>query len=486
MIDTEALKRIIIDKATSGLLSSWCVGDDTVDELISNLPSLSNKRKQLLSQTFDYDEKVDIPEHWRWVKLGEISSYGDTPAKIFPDDMQDGLWVLELEDIESGGELIVKKRYPDRKPAGEKTKFVKGQLLYSKLRPYLKKVLIADEDGVSTPELISFDVFCDINVKYISYCLVNSYVDKAINKRSYGVKMPRVDVGFMVNLPIPLPPISEQERIVKLVETAFLEIDKISKLQKQYESNCEILKGKIIDAGIHGKLTEQLSEDGDADDLYAQIQEEKARLIKEGKLKKEKPFPAISEDEIPFEIPKNWKWVRLRDICSFMGGYAYKSELYIDYSDNQIIRLGNVKQNNLLLDAKPVFISNELANETEEYRIKENDVLVTMTGTKKRKDYFFAVRVNKEDLNEKNLYLNQRVGCIRTIGKQNISFLVTALQNTEIRNHIFEYETGAVNQGNLGSNDIQSHVIIPFPPLSEQKRIAEKIDSILALLSLRH
>ena len=160
-------------------------------------------------------------------------------------------------------------------------------------------------------------------------------------------------------------------------------------------------------------------------------------------------MPEITEDEIPFDNLSNWKWVRLGAISWFQGGYAFKSNLYVENSDNQVIRLGNVKQNALLSDARPVFISDELAKEVEDYRIRENDILITMTGTRRKKDYFYAKCVEQSDLQEKKLYLNQRVGCIRVVDGVYPQFLVIALQNTEIRKTIFERETGAVNQGNL-------------------------------------
>lgn len=468
--------------ATSGQLSNLCDGDDGVREIVAQLPVVSTKRKKLLKQKYEYDELFLIPDHWKWMKLGEISSYGDTPNKVMTSDVTDDTWILELEDIEAGGRLLEKKRVHSRKSNGEKIVFKEGQVLYSKLRPYLRKVLIADENGISTSELVSFDLYAGISAKYITYCLTNSYVDRVINKRSYGIKMPRVDTGFMVNLPIPIPPIKEQRRIVELVENTMKEINCIDEAQKKYINDMKVLKTKLLDAGIQGKLTKQFIEDGTAEDLYAEIQAEKAKLMQEAKIKNEKVLSEIAEDEIPFDIPANWKWVRLGEISWVQGGYAFKSNLYVENSNNQVIRLGNVKQNVLLLDARPVFISDELANEVEEFRLKENDILITMTGTRRKKDYFYAKCIEQSDLQGKKLYLNQRVGCIKVVDGVCPQFLVKVLQNTEIRKIIFERETGAVNQGNLGSEDIKKFVYIPLPPYAEQVRIADKINELIAIM----
>ncbi len=291
--------------ATSGQLSSVCDSDDSIKEILDQLPVVSTKRKKLLAQEYEFDKLFSIPEHWKWMKLGEIASYGDTPTKVMAIDVPDDTWILELEDIEAGGKLLVKKRADSRMSVGEKTVFKKGQVLYSKLRPYLKKVLVADENGISTPELISFDLYADINANYIKYCLTNSYVDRVINKRSYGIKMPRVDVGFMVNLPIPVPPIQEQDRIVKVVESIMEEINCIDEEQKKYTNDAEILTARLIDAGIQGKLTKQFSKKGMAKNLYEKIQAKKPNLVKGGKIKKEKPLPELPKKAKPFTFPSN-------------------------------------------------------------------------------------------------------------------------------------------------------------------------------------
>ena len=333
MIDTAAFKISIIDLAVSGKLSERFQASDSVSEIIAELPKVSNKRKKLLEQTFEYGNRNTIPAHWKWIRLGEMASYGDTPTKAFFDDVSGDTWILDLEDIKSGGELIAKTRVCGKKFAGDKTVFRKGQVLYSKLRPYLRKVLVADEDGISTPELISFDTFGGVIPQYIVYCLLSSFTGRAIDKRSYGIKMPRVDAGFMVNLPIPLPPVSEQQYIVDHVQAAFAQIDIIDSLQAQYADNLTVLKRKLIDAAIQGNLTEQLPEDGTAEELYQKIQAEKQERIKAGKIKKEKTLPEITADEIPFEIPTNWKWARIGKVFTLQSGKNMPANEIYDYSD---------------------------------------------------------------------------------------------------------------------------------------------------------
>ncbi len=469
MIDVSSLKQKIIDYATSGKLSSVCNDDENIEIVLSKLPTISSKREKLLEHSPEYDEKYTIPHHWRWVRLGEISTYGDTPNKVKPTEIKDGTWLLELEDIEVGGMLLAKKRYSIRKSVGEKTVFKKGQILYSKLRPYLKKVLIADEDGVSTPELISFEVMGGIDARYITYCLVNSYVDKVINKRSYGIKMPRVDVCFMVNLPIPLPPINEQKRIVAKVDEAFKLLDKIDTLHNKYQNDLEVLKSKIIDAGIRGQLTEQLSEDGTAEELYQAIQAEKAQLIKEKKIKKEKPLPEITAAEIPFEIPDNWKWVRWGDISQSIK-YGYNAPA-LENGRIKMVRISDIQANEVLWENVPYCDIDE--DSIEVYSLQPNDILFARTGGTVGKSYLV------EEVPEEAVYAGY---LIRTRYSSLLSprylkyFMQGSLYWSQLRNG-----TVATAQPNCNGKTL-GKMIVPLPPLAEQKRIVAQIDSVLGAI----
>ena len=173
----------------------------------------------------DDEIPFEIPETWEWVRLGTISTYSYTKQKINAQNADPKIWGLDLEDIEKGGRLLVKKSVVERKAVGDKTFFDKGDILYSKLRPYLLKILIAPDCGICTPEIVPFKVFGRINPEYIVIFLKCPYVDAVINSVTYGVKMPRVGTETMTSLFVPIPPLSEQCRIVEKQRELF---DKIS------------------------------------------------------------------------------------------------------------------------------------------------------------------------------------------------------------------------------------------------------------------
>jgi type I restriction enzyme S subunit len=242
------------------------------------------------------------------------------------------------------------------------------------------------------------------------------------------------------------------------------------------------LRQKILDLAIHGKLVPQDPNDEPASVLLERIRTEKERLVKEGKIKKSKASKTSDTphyENVPFEVPSSWEWCKLGDLVSFLGGFAYKSNTYVSSSDWQVIRIGNIKNDNLILDSQPVFVSEEIGNSTRKYLIKTNDILFSMTGTKGKRDYFFSVVV--PELN-RNLLLNQRVGCLRKISKDiDIYFLCLVLKGQYVLDAIFSTETGNVSQGNIGSESTLN-LNIALPPLPEQKRVVKEVKRWFALI----
>ena len=183
---------------------------------------------------------------------------------------------------------------------------------------------------------------------------------------------------------------------------------------------------------------------------------------------------------MPFEVPEGWVWCKLGDIANFQGGYAYKSNTYVNQSDWQVIRIGNVKNDNLLLDTQPVFVEDIIGKETaEKYLLQKDDILFTMTGTKGKRDYFYSVKV---PLISKKLLLNQRVGCLRSLSPEvDIDFICFALKGKYVLDAIFSTETGNVSQGNISSENTLN-LNIAIPPLAEQHRIVDEIKRWFAII----
>ena len=160
-------------------------------------------------------------DNWQFVRLGDISSYGEHVVKVSAENIPANSWILDLEDIEKGGRILTKRAAQEIKSIGDKAIFHQGDILFSKLRPYLQKILIAPSDGFCTPELIPFHCYGEIEPEYMLYFLKAPSADHEINSKSYGVKMPRVGANTMINLLVPLPPLDEQHKIVSRLNELF-------------------------------------------------------------------------------------------------------------------------------------------------------------------------------------------------------------------------------------------------------------------------
>lgn len=185
------------------------------------------KKKDLEEKPISEDEiPFDIPEGWEWCRLGSIVDFSKSKS-VKPDQIKNNDWVLDLEDIEKGtGRLLQKKRMIDVASKSDKHIFHQGDVLYSKLRPYLNKVIVADEDGYCTSEILVFD-FGDIYNKYAQYYLMSSFFVDYAMRDAYGVKMPRVGSSQGNNALFPIPPLPEQRRIVEKIEEILSEIEKL-------------------------------------------------------------------------------------------------------------------------------------------------------------------------------------------------------------------------------------------------------------------
>ena len=160
----------------------------------------------------------EIPDSWEWVRLGDMSNYGQCTS-VGNANIAPGTWSLDLEEIEKGtGRLIERKTAAEKKSKSCKHVFTKGTLLYSKLRTYLNKVLVADMDGVCTSEIVPIELNGGINAEYVRLVLMSPYFLEYTASKGYGIKMPRVGTDDMKQSLIPLPPLNEQKRIVKRVD----------------------------------------------------------------------------------------------------------------------------------------------------------------------------------------------------------------------------------------------------------------------------
>ena len=198
----------------------------------------------------------EIPENWVWCRLGEICNYGSS-KKIEPNKIEDDVWSLDLEDIEKNTSRIIEKvRYKDRKSTSTKNLFLKNQVLYSKLRPNLDKVIVADENGVCTTEIVTIDFYIDFNSYFLKYYFKSNYFINYVVGCTKGMKMPRVGTEEVRSTFFPLPPLEIQERIVSKLDELMQFCDHLENSVKESQKLNEQLLQQVLREALQPKTKE--------------------------------------------------------------------------------------------------------------------------------------------------------------------------------------------------------------------------------------
>lgn len=217
------LRELILTLAVQGKLVPQDPADEPASVLLQKIRAEKDrliaegkiKRDKPLAEIAEEEKPFELPAGWEWVRLGDITNYGTT-TKV--ERLQPDTWVLDMEDIEkSSGRLLQRLRFAQRPALSDKNCFLAGDVLYGKLRPYLNKVLVADEDGVCTTEVIPFRCYGNYVPQYFRLVLSSPFFLEYVNARSYGMKMPRLGTEDARKSVIPLPPLAEQSRIVTRV-----------------------------------------------------------------------------------------------------------------------------------------------------------------------------------------------------------------------------------------------------------------------------
>ena len=476
----EQLKASILQYAIQGKLVEQRPEEGTGEELYQQIQAEKQrlikegkiKKEKPLPEIAEDEIPFDLPDSWKWVKLGDCTGYAQTKEKMSPKDIMGDMWSLDLEDIQKDtGAILVKTKASERKISGDKVKFHKGQVLYSKLRPYLKKILVAPDDGICTPELVPFDTYL-IDENYIAYVLRSSHIDYVINSVTYGVKMPRVGTDTMTNLLIPLPPLAEQKRIVAKIEELLPYVDRYAaayeKLGQFNAKFPEDMKKSILQYAIQGKLVEQRPEEGTGEELYRQIHAEKQKLIKDGKIKKEKPLAEIAEDEIPLDIPETWKWVRLSEIISVLGDGIHGTPVFDEMGEYYFVNGNNLTKGHIVFKADTKKVP---FDEYEKHKkpLDENTILISINGTIGNYAFYAGEPII---LGKSACYFSVLTG----VDKEYIRHLI----NTKF---FMDYAVKEATQTTIKNVSLKAMRMlpVPLPPLDEQKRIVAKLEEILPL-----
>ena len=477
----EQLRASILQQAMEGKLVKQDPNDEPASVLLEKIgeekarliKEKKIKRTKKLPEITDDEKPFEIPDSWEWVRLITITNFGNFKS-VNGLEIPDDAWLLDMKDMNKNGggfrQLISKNEVGSVK--SNKYVVTKNDVLYGKLRPYLKKVEIAPQPGYTTTEIFPIHTIANLTLAtYLRYCLLSPYFVDTVNSSMYGMKMPRVGTKFLGSMSIPLPPLAEQKRIVAKLDQLMPLVDEYAeaydKLKKLDDGFNDKLKQSLLQYAMEGKLVKQDPNDEPASVLLEKIAEEKARLIREKKIKRTKKLPEVTDDEKPFEIPDSWEWVRLSEIGSWGAG-ATPSRSHPEYYGGNIPWLKTGDLNDGIVNETTETITEDGVENSSVKINKAGNVLIAMYGA----------TIGKLGIAGKSMTTNQACcGCDIFEGVYNwyLFYYLLAMRAT-----LVSMGAGGA-QPNISKTKIE-HFPFPLPPLAEQKRIVAKLDQLTAAI----
>ncbi|RDZ11500.1 restriction endonuclease subunit S [Priestia megaterium] len=411
------------------------------------------------------DEQLyEIPKNWVWVRMGEVISINPSKPKLdLPNEQICSFLPMNMVNPQTGRIDNLEEREFEKVKKGY-TYFKENDVLFAKITPCMENgnTVIAkglkNKFGFGSTEFYVFRTSKYIDERYVYYLLRSEKFRKQAKMEMTGaVGQQRVPKRFLESYPLALPPLNEQKRIVERIEQLLNKIEGAKQLIEGAKETFEIRRAAILDKAFRGGLTQKWRRENSL------IKKESGYFNN---------FSSI-DSNAPYSIPNKWKWLKLKDLANFKNGYAFKSKDFVE-KGIQLVRMGNLYKNKLALDRNPVYMPLDYNEKIiEKYTICNGDILLSLTGTKYKRDYGYAVKV--ENL-VNPLLLNQRILSLRPLFINEYIFYY--LQSPTFRNAFFSFETGGVNQGNVASKAVES-ILIPVPPIEEAEEIGKMLNRLL-------
>ena len=476
----QELKNSILQLAIQGKLVEQRPEEGTAQELYQKMQKYHKGVKPCKAELNFSAMDFELPETWKMVELNQLFNFIDYRGKT-PVKSTEGVSLITASNIRQGymdytrKEYISSEEYTTRKSRGITHK---GDLLFTTEAP-MGNVAICDLYECSCGQrIITFQEYEENTVipKLFMYFILSTYFQKQLLDNCTGTTAKGIKADKLKHLLLPLPPLAEQKRIVAKIEELLPYIDRYeqawSKLEQLNSRFPEDMKKALLQYAIQGKLVEQRPEEGTGEELFAQIQAEKQRLIQAGKSKKEKPLPEITEDEKPFDIPEGWKWCRLGSILYKLTDGTHSTPSYTT-TGIPFLSVKDMSSGKLNFSSCK-FISNIEHKELYSRCNPEyGDLLLTKVGstgipvivdTDKPFSLFVSVALLK---------FNQHLVYNR--------FLQILINSPMVQLQVTDNTRGVGNK-NWVMRDIANTIIV-LPPVAEQKRIVEKLEQLLLLCS---
>ena len=463
--DAQALREKILDLAMRGKLVPQDPNDEPASVLLEKIKAEKEqlikdkkiKKSKPLAPITDDERPFDIPDSWEWVRLGDVNTYNS--ESVHPDRTPDKTFELYSVPI-----------FPTRKPEiikGEEIRSNKqavetGDVLLCKINPRINRVWkvsnFTDNENIASTEWIVVRQR-EITTEYLRYSLMAPYFRNLLQSNVSGVggSLTRAKPREVRNYVLPIPPLSEQSRIAAKIAQLFALLRKVEASIQQYTKLQDLLKSKVLDLAMHGKLVEQDPHDEPASVLLEKIKAEKEQLVKEGKIKKSKPLPPITDDEKPFDIPDSWEWVRLGDVV-------------FNYDDQRIpVSLATRRKKEKIYD---YYGASGKIDKIDNYIFSKSLLLISEDGANllARNKPIAFIATDK-------YWVNNHAHVMDSIDVNLLKYISLYINYQKINQYISGSAQPKLNQQNLNK------IPIPVSPEGIQKKIINKINSIFVLLN---
>ena len=486
----EQLKASILQYAIQGKLVEQRPEESTSEELFAKIQEEKQKliaekkikKEKPLPKITEDEKPFDIPDSWKWVRVGQCFanktglSYKKDALDIQSDKMVRVLrggnisnlnYVLKPDDILISAEFVKSELYLQRNtiitPAVTSLEHI-GKM--GRIDSNYSDMVVG---GFVLMLITHYPE--DTLSKYLLYAMSSRYFRDCcrniVNKS--GQAFYNLSREKLMQLCVPLPPLGEQKRIVAKIEELLPLVERYAvsyeKLEQFSAKFPEDMRKSILQYAIQGKLVEQRAEEGTGEELYQQIQAEKQRLIQEKKIKKEKPLEEISEDEIPFDIPESWKWCRMGSLGITQTGNT-PSKAHPEYQGKDIpfITPGDILDGDICYENQALSIAGmKVARICEAGSILQ----VCIGGS-----------ISKVAMTKQRVTFNQQINSITPFCCDNryIYYVMMSFYFSKtMKEKAGGTATPIINRG------IWNTLLLPLPPLAEQKRIVAKIEELLPL-----
>ncbi|MFB6343067.1 restriction endonuclease subunit S [Saccharicrinis sp. FJH62] len=521
------LRELILELAVRGKLVEQDAEDEPAIKLLQRIEKHKEKfiverrikKQKKIAEITSAEKPHNVPKNWTWSRLQNICTKLTDGSHNPPKNSGKGFPMLSSQNVTNGYiDFYNPTRFVTSKDfeiENQRTLIEPNDILLTIVASLGRSAVVPENAPKFVLQRSVAVISSPLNSRFLSMQLIAPNCTRYYDFHGKGTAQKGIYLGKLGLMPIAIPPLAEQHRIVAKVDELMALCDKLEQQQMNHiethlllvkallktltdakdaealnaawqhlephfdilfttEESIDLLKQTILQLAVMGKLVPQDKNDEPASKLLKKIEAEKLKLIKEGKLKKQKPLPEITEDEKPFELPEGWEWIKFGLFSEFINGdrgknYPNKSE----YVSEGVawINTGHIEPTGKLTTRDMNFITREKYDSLRSGKIERDDLVYCLRGATFGKTAF--VEPYEEGAIASSLMI------IRPVFKEMKHFIFLYLTSPFAKQQLFRFDNGSA-QPNLSANSVLNYYF-PLPPLSEQHRIVTKVDELMAL-----